>query len=160
LINSYFQGAKSIFYRQGMLYETNHYCGRVNMEKTTYELPAMYADHHVVEVRRILLEMPGVENVYASSAFQVAEVTYDPAAVSESDIAQKLEKAGYLGEFTVTAEAGQPATSKNGDGVFFRHSEVFENTKETIGFAQEVSYVGRPLWPCPGIGTINTMEEE
>ena len=130
------------------------------MEKKSFELPAMYADHHVVEVRRILLEMPGVEDVYASSAFQVAEVTYDPEAIGETVIAQKLEDAGYLGDFTVTAEAGKPATSKNGDGIFFRHTEVYEHTKETIGFAQEVSYVGRPLWPCPGIGAINTMEEE
>jgi copper chaperone CopZ len=130
------------------------------MEKKTYELPAMYADHHVVEVRRILLEMPGVEDVYASSAFQVAEVTFDPEAVNEEAIAQKLEAAGYSGEFTVTTEAGKPAISKNGDGIFFRHTEVYETTKETIGFAQDVSYVGRPLWPCPGIGAINTLEEE
>lgn len=130
------------------------------MEKKTYELPAMYADHHVVEVRRILLEMPGVDDVYASSAFQVAEVTYDPEAVSESEIAEKLDSAGYLGEFAVIAEAGKPATSKNGDGAFFRHTEVYEHANETIGFTQEVGYVGRPLWPCPGIGAINTMEEE
>jgi copper chaperone CopZ len=130
------------------------------MEKKTYELPTMYADHHVVEVRRILLEMPGVNDVYASSAFQVAEVTFDSEAVSETEITEKLAAAGYLGEFTVIAEAGKPATSENGDGTFFRRTEVFEHTKETIGFSQEVSYVGRPLWPCPGIGTINTMEEE
>ena len=35
------------------------------MEVLTLELPAMYGDHHVVEVRRILLEIPGVDNVYA-----------------------------------------------------------------------------------------------
>jgi copper chaperone CopZ len=130
------------------------------MEKKAYELPAMYADHHVVEVRRILLELPGVKDVYASSAFQVAEVTYDPEVVSDTEITGKLEEAGYLGEFHVIAEAGKPATSKNGDEIFFRHTEVYEQTKETIGFTQNVSYVGRPLWPCPGIGVINTMEEE
>ena len=130
------------------------------MEKKSYELPAMYADHHVVEVRRILLELPGVKDVYASSAFQVAEVTYDPDTVSESVIAGKLEEAGYLGDFAVSTEAGKPATSKNGDGIYFRHTEFSEQTKDTIGFAQNVSYVGRPLWPCPGIGVINTMKEE
>ncbi len=130
------------------------------MEKKSFELPAMYADHHVMEVRRILLELPGVKDVYASSAFQVAEVTYDPEAVSETAIADKLQEAGYLGELAIIAEAGKPATSKNGDGVYFRHTEVYEQTKETIGFAQNVSYVGRPLWPCPGIGIINTMEED
>lgn len=130
------------------------------MEKKSYELPAMYADHHVVEVRRILFELPGVKDVYASSAFHVAEVTYDPEVVGESAIAGKLEQAGYLGEFAVTTEADKPATSIKGDGIYFRHTEANEHTKDTIGFAQNVNYVGRPLWPCPGIGVINTMEEE
>ena len=49
------------------------------MEKTDIAVPAMYGDHHVLEVRRILLAMPGVEDVYASSGFQTVQVTYDPA---------------------------------------------------------------------------------
>ena len=130
------------------------------MEKKSFELPAMYADHHVVEVRRLLLEIPGIKDVYASSAFQVAEVTYDQDTVSESEIAEKLAESGYLGEFVVVAEAGKPAVSSNGDETFFRHTEVYEQTKNTIGFTQDVGYVGRPLWPCPGIGVIKTMEEE
>ena len=130
------------------------------MEKISFELPAMYADHHVVEVRRILLEMPGVQDVYASSAFLAADVTYDPDKVGEEEIARKLAEAGYLGEFVVTAEPENPATSQNGDGVFFRHTEVYEQIKDTIGFSQNVSYVERPLWPCPGLGVIKTMEEE
>jgi copper chaperone CopZ len=130
------------------------------MEKKTFELPAMYADHHVVEVRRLLLEMSGVKDVYASSAFHVADVTFDPDMVSDSEIAEKLAEAGYLGEFAVVAEAGKPAVSSNGDETFFRHTEVYEQTKDTIGFAQEVGYVGRPLWPCPGMGVLPTMEEE
>jgi copper chaperone CopZ len=130
------------------------------MEKKSFELPAMYADHHVVEVRRLLLEMSGVKDVYASSAFQIADVTFDPNMVSNSEIAEKLAEAGYLGDFTIVAEAGKPAVSSNGDETFFRHTEVYEQTKDTIGFAQEVGYVGRPLWPCPGMGVIPTMEEE
>ncbi|MES0359636.1 MAG: heavy-metal-associated domain-containing protein [Anaerolineales bacterium] len=130
------------------------------MEKKSYNLPAMYADHHVVEVRRILLGLPGVTDAYASSAFQVVEVTFDPDVVKEPEITEALEEAGYLGEFLVTTESGTPADSKNGDETFFRHTEIYEQTKETIGFAQNVSYVGRPLWPCPGIGVINTVEEE
>jgi hypothetical protein len=80
--------------------------------------------------------------------------------VSESEITEKLAGAGYLGEFSVVAEAGKPAVSTNGAETYFRHTEVFEQTKDTIGFTQEVSYVGRPLWPCPGMGVINRMEEE
>ena len=130
------------------------------MEKKTFELPTMYADHHVVEVRRILLEMPGVEDVYASSAFQAVEITFDPEVLPEAQITGKLEEAGYLGELAIKAEAGVPATSKNGDDVYFRHTEVYEQNKDTIGFAQNVSYAGRPLWPCPGIGVLKTLEEE
>jgi copper chaperone CopZ len=130
------------------------------MEKKSFELPAMYADHHVVEVRHMLLEMPGVQDVYASSAFQVADVTYDPSVVGEEEIAEKLASAGYLGEFNVIAEGGKPATSRDGDETFFRHTEVYEHAKQTIGFAQDMSYVGRPLWPCPGMGVIQSMEEE
>ncbi len=130
------------------------------MEKITYELPAMYADHHVIEVRRLLLGTSGVKEVYASSAFQAADVIYDAEILSEEQLTGVLEQAGYLGEFAVTTEAGKPATSTNGDGTFFRHTEVYEQTKDTIGFTQELSYVGRPLWPCPGMGVIQTMEEE
>jgi copper chaperone CopZ len=130
------------------------------MEKKSFELPVMYADHHVVEVRRLLLETSGVKDVYASSAFQVADVTYDPDVVSEGEIAEKLAEAGYIGDFAVAAEAGKPAVSSNGAETFFRRTEVYEQTKDTIGFTQEVSYVGRPLWPCPGMGVIKTLEEE
>lgn len=130
------------------------------MEKKSFELPAMYADHHVVEVRRLLLEIPGVQDVYASSAFKVADVTFDPDKVSEGEISTQLTEAGYLGDLTIIEEAGIPATSINGDGVYFRHTEVYENTKETIGFSQVVSNAGRPLWPCPGMGVIKSMEED
>ena len=130
------------------------------MEKKSFELPAMYADHHVVEVRRLLLEIPGIKDVYASSAFQVAEVTYDQDTVSESEIAEKLAESGYLGEFVVVAEAGKPAVSSNGDETFFRHTEVYEQTKNTIGFTQDVGYVGRPLWPCPGMEPIRNIEQD
>jgi copper chaperone CopZ len=130
------------------------------MEKVTFNVPAMYGDHHVLEVRRILLTIPGVKDVYASSAFQVVEVTYDPQSVDDLQIAAGLEEAGYLGEWTITAEKGQPATSGNGDGVYFRHTQVYENTRQVVTFAQTVQQAGRPLWPCPGFGPIKMMDEE
>ena len=54
------------------------------MEKITVDLPTMYGDHHVTDVRRILLALPGVEDVYASSAFRLVEVTFDPTKTSPS----------------------------------------------------------------------------
>jgi hypothetical protein len=50
--------------------------------------------------------------------------------------------------------------SEDRSQTFFRHTEVFETNREGVSFAQNVSYSGRPLWHCPGIGAIkNTMEE-
>ena len=79
----------------------------------------MYGDHHVIEVRRLLLELPGVQDVYASSAFQVVEVTYDPAQLDAGAITARLDEAGYLGDLLVPvipakrrrsrAQSGKPA---------------------------------------------------
>jgi copper chaperone CopZ len=128
------------------------------MEKKTFDLPAMYADHHVLEVRRILLETPGVIDVYASSAFHVVEVTYDPKQINDLEIAMKLDNAGYLGEWSIIAEKGVAIVRNNGEEGFFRHTEVYENTKSTISFAQSVENIGRPLWPCPGMGVMKRVE--
>jgi len=65
------------------------------MQKKSFDVPAMYGDHHVSEVRRILLEIPGVEEVYASSAFKRVVVSYDPARLNPSVIEENLRAAGY-----------------------------------------------------------------
>jgi copper chaperone CopZ len=129
------------------------------MKTVTFDVPAMYGDHHVVEVRRILLEIPGVVDVYASSSFRVVEVTYDPEKVNDLDIGVKLDQAGYLGEWSVIAEPGV-AANQEGGREFFRHTATYEQTKQIVSFAQNVSYQGRPLWPCPGMGVIKGMDEE
>lgn len=129
------------------------------MKTLSLELPTMYGDHHVLEVRRILLEMPGVEDVYASSSFQVVEVTYDPAKLDADKITAKLEEAGYSGELPVPAEAGEASYVADGKESFFRHTTAFEQVGKTVGFAQNVGYTGRPLWPCPGMGTIKAVDK-
>jgi copper chaperone CopZ len=132
-----------------------------SMQKVTYETPSLYGDHHVIEVRRILSALPGVSDVYASSAFQIVEVTYDPEKINDLEIALKLDEAGYLGEWTVPIEAG--ATSYHaaaGLKPYFRHTAAYEQTRLVVSFAQNVSYLGRPLWPCPGMGVISKPVEE
>ena len=124
------------------------------------ELPAMYADHHVIEVRRLLLALLGVQDVYASSAFRVAEVTYDPTKINDLEIQVKLDEAGYLGEWSVLAETGKAVGSGDGPNTFLRHTSVYEQVKHVVSFTQNVSHQGRPLWPCPGMGPIRGMEEE
>ena len=131
------------------------------MEKTDIAVPAMYGDHHVLEVRRLLLALSGVEDVYASSAFRMVQVTYDPAKVSIGELKAKLEAAGYLDELPVPAETATPATETNGkEKAYFRHTTAYEQGRRVVSFAQNVSYAGRPLWSCPGVGVIKATELE
>ena len=123
------------------------------METKTFESPALFGDHHVTEVRRILQGLTGVSDVYASSAFQVIEVTFDPEKISAEEITKELEKEGYLGELPLISETGVAVEKKEGDGVF-RHTATYETIKNTVSFAQSVRYKGRPLWPCPGRGPV------
>jgi copper chaperone CopZ len=133
------------------------------MKKYTVELPTMYGDHHVMEVRRLLYELPGVVDVYASSCFGVVEVTYDPALINDLQIAMKLDEAGYLGEWSVPAEAGMAAQDL-ATRPFFRHTAVYEATRQVVSFTQQLgkgaTFSGRPLWNCPGMGAIKTRMED
>lgn len=123
------------------------------MERFTLELPSMYGDHHVIDVRRILMGIKGVESVYASSGFQVAEVTYDPEITSSEKLTASLEKAGYTSDFDLPVEQSIPATEQK-EKAYFRHTEAYAETQNTVGFAQRVSYQRSPLWPCPGMGAL------
>ena len=127
------------------------------METKTFEAPALYGDHHVTEVRRILQGLTGVSEVYASSAFQVIEVKFDPEKISAEDITEQLDKAGYLGELPLISETGIAVEKKEGDGVF-RHTATYETIKDTVSFAQNIQATGRPLWPCPGLGPVKTSD--
>jgi copper chaperone CopZ len=133
--------------------------GKVTMKNLTLEVPAMYGDHHVIEVRRILLEIPGVDDVYASSSFHSIDVSYDPQLVDEAEIRHNLEEVGYLGEWSLITEAIKPPQNGGGKGKHFRHTAVYEQLKE-VSFAQVVDQMGRPLWPCPGMGVIKAIDEE
>jgi len=128
------------------------------MMSLTFDVPAMYADHHVVEVRRLLFEVPGVETINASAAFQVVQIEYDQEKTSEDVLKQTLNEAGYLGELLIPTESGEPAVG--GDGTtYFRHTATVEAAGNTVSFGQKISVVARPLWPCPGMGPAPTIDE-
>lgn len=129
------------------------------MKTLTLDLPIMYGDHHVLEVRRILLAMPGIADVYASSAFQVAEITYDPAQIDAEAIEARLDEAGYLGDLLLPIETGNAVTENNGAKTHFRHSASFKATGKSMSFAQDVQNRQRPLWPCPGLGNLPMIDE-
>jgi len=65
------------------------------MEKTLFDLPTMYADHHVLKVREVLTGLEGVEDVFASSAWKQVLITYNPAKIDQAAIEQALTEAGY-----------------------------------------------------------------
>ncbi len=131
-----------------------------SMDKVVFEVPTMYGDHHVLEVRRILLEMSGVENVFASSSFHAVEVNYNAGKTSPEALKAKLDEAGYLGELNVPYENGIAVSqdAKKDASIFFRHTTAHTQAQETVGFGQDVAYTGRPLWPCPGVGAL-TMDD-
>lgn len=129
------------------------------MEKIVLNLPAMYGDHHVIEVRRILLDLPGVTNVFASSAFRSAEISFDPAVCSADLIRSTLDAASYLGELPSQGEVSRAASDINGGAVSMRHTKVYEQTKQYISFTQDVVAQGRPLWPCPGMGPVRGIDD-
>jgi copper chaperone CopZ len=125
------------------------------------EVPMLYADHHVIEVRRILFDFPGVKDVYASSSFRVVEITYDETITNEIELSKKLDEAGYIAEWSIPSETGaKPVYETEGDKPFFRHSQVFENTRQVVSFTQNIVNSGRPLWPCPGMGVVEKKMEE
>ncbi len=128
------------------------------MNRVVFDVPMMYADHHVVEVRRILLEDSGVGTVNASSAFHVVEVSFDQDKTSEEALRSKLDEAGYTGELQIPTESGQPAIGRNGDA-YFRHTAAYESVGTVISFGQEIAATGRPLWPCPGMAPAQSMDE-
>lgn len=129
------------------------------MKTLSLELPAMYGDHHVKEVRRILLEIEGVKDIYASSSFHVVEVKYDEKKTKPKDLTAVLEKAGYIGDLDILVEPSTPAHLREGEK-YFRTTSFSEETRNIIGFEQEVVYQGRAQWPCPGLGLLNVVEPQ
>ena len=132
------------------------------MDKASFNVPAMYGDHHVLEVRSVLLSMTGVEEVNASSCFHAVEVGYDPTKVSIDGIEARLDEAGYLGELAIPVETGFAVTqeAERDKDIFFRHTTSFEKIGQTVSFAQNTGYAGRALWSCPGVGVIRKPELE
>lgn len=70
------------------------------MDEVVVRLPALWADHHVLRVRKALARAPGVAAVVASAMEQQVLVSYEPAETSADAIVAALAAAGY--------EAGEP----------------------------------------------------
>jgi len=128
------------------------------MKTITYDVPSLFGDHHVTEIRGLLLAIPGVKDVYASSSFRIVEVTYDQQVVNDLQIAMILDEKGYLGEWSLPSEVDAVFGNESGAEIFTRHTAVYENTKQVMSFTQKVESTGRPLWNCPGMGVMTTTK--
>ncbi len=65
------------------------------MEKVSLNISVMYGDHHVLAVKSLLGALPGVESVFASSAFKHVVVAFDPGKISQADLVKVLTDNGY-----------------------------------------------------------------
>jgi copper chaperone CopZ len=65
------------------------------MARMTLTAPTMFADHHVLQVRQTLAAIEGIQEVYASSAWQAVVVSYDAAKIEPVAIERALAEAGY-----------------------------------------------------------------
>jgi copper chaperone CopZ len=65
------------------------------MEKVTFSIPAMWADHHTLAVRQELGRVSGVEEVIASAMYKDVLIKYDAATVSPETLQATLAKVGY-----------------------------------------------------------------
>ena len=65
------------------------------MNELVAVVPDMWADHHVLTVRKALSDLPGVGEVTASARDLMVRVAYDPQATGEEAIVDALSAAGY-----------------------------------------------------------------
>jgi len=130
-----------------------------NMTDFSLELPVMYGDHHVQEVRRVLFGIEGVKEVYASSSFFTVNISYDAKKTNQKKIKTALEKAGYGGELAIPLEPTIPVTEREGEK-YFRRTTSSTQTENIIGFEQNVGYQGRSQWPVPGMGILDVAETQ
>jgi copper chaperone CopZ len=77
------------------------------MEQLDLAVPAMWADHHVLAVRAVLGDQPGVSVEAASALHGSLSVNYDPAQTDAGKIAGALAAAGY----PVNDAAARPAAA-------------------------------------------------
>jgi copper chaperone CopZ len=75
--------------------------------KVRFLVPDLWADHHVIVVRKVLLGAPGVSGVYASSAFKEIAVEFDGKATDANQLAKLLSDAGYPPAAGITPDDGK-----------------------------------------------------
>ncbi len=110
------------------------------MEKIELHIPALYGDHHVLEVRRILSRLPGISEAQASAAQQRVRVTFDLAQVSTQAIVAALSAGGYT--------PGEAPGALNPPLDELRHVAAADRAETT----REAKFAPPPAFgACPGL---------
>ena len=125
------------------------------MKKLILSIPTLFGDHHTSAVREILEDISGVADVQVSAAFSQVSLQYDPDQVKPEALQSALAEQGYdpgQAELTFPTSATERAT---------RHSAAVVTAGEALAFHETApSWEGRPLWPCPGMSVVPTIDEE
>jgi len=120
------------------------------MDRLVLDLPFLFADHHVTEVRRILLALAGISDIYASSANRLVEVTYESALLEPEKIKAALEQAGYLRDMPQPTESDQV-----NDNNHSRRTTDYDPSTQSVRFSRPApSEPQADTWPCPGMGLL------
>jgi copper chaperone CopZ len=118
------------------------------MENLSLVLPALYGDHHVASVQRVLQGLAGISDIAVSPAAHAVSLRFDAQKQTAAAIEAALAAAGYAaGDLQPVLPPGPGAP---------RHTATMAGI---LAFAHEPpAWEGRPLWPCPGFDRATTPE--
>ncbi len=118
------------------------------MKRLVLPIPMLYGDHHTMAVRGILSALPGISDLYVSSAQRLVSLRYDPKKISPEAIEKALAEHGY--EVGGPEPAFVPSLSSELEKSA-RYSSLVTGGGDALTFAEHTRVRdGRPLWPCPG----------
>jgi copper chaperone CopZ len=123
------------------------------MAKLVLAIPTLYGDHHTTAVKELLEGLEGVKDVYVSSAFNQVQMSFDKKKLSPEEIETFLAKEGY------TTDEPETAYAVSAGERIDRHTAAITGVGDSLSFVQNVSYEGRPLWPCPGFSAQTASDE-
>jgi len=124
------------------------------MENLILTIPALYGDHHTLEIRSILGGLRGVTVTLVSPALHQVVLRYEPSEIAREAIEQTLAGRGYPVGSPETAYPVSRAERAT------RHSAAYSGTGEALAFSESApQWLNRPLWPCPGLEPMRSVED-
>ncbi len=100
------------------------------MEQLALQIPKMWADHHVLAVRKVLSGLNGIQEVEASAARKRVCLSYDPSVVGRDKVLQALQSAGY--DSTEAQFPEPPANKDSGSAWFVRDLRVTQTNRTDL----------------------------